>query len=146
MGAGLSALAVDQATGRIIAATLTADSVRVEFPTQPAQVAIIDPASGHPVQTRLIKDGPEAVAIDETRGRAILITAENVNNEPGYLSPPAPGWIQTLQHWLPFLPWRQKTPSQVIGSVVDINVKQKPTISTDTSTASPTSARGTAKE
>ena len=116
VGMGPNALAVDQGTGRIVVATLSADSGNAQFFPDPARVSVLDPTHGALVRATVLGDGPDAVAVDEKRGRALLISV----GPPQQHNTPQPLWTQWLQ-WLqsktPLLAPPDRSSHDIPGSV-----------------------------
>ena len=93
-------LAVDGWRGRVIvASTTTAVHATTTMPA--GQVSVVDARSGTVLRTIPIGGAPVAVAVDERRGRVVVVTGAGAISQPAMGWAPWSGWAHALRAWLP---------------------------------------------
>jgi len=105
VGLGPNALGINARAGQVIVVTLSADANTARFPRGPGHMSVLDARNGTTIeQQSLIGNGPNAIAIDENKGRAFLVSAEQPLTVPAPLNS---SWIDRARSWLPsFFPAR----------------------------------------
>lgn len=121
-------LAVDGWRGRVIVAS-TSPAARATLAMPARQVSVVDARSGAVLRTIPFDGAPVAVAVDELRGRAVVLTSAGAISRPVVGWDPWGAWACALRTWLPgpallpLSPTTPRPPTRIVPagvSVVDI--------------------------